>query len=167
MNLFIDLNNYKKDGTVYKRTASRAIIKKDNKYLMIYSKYGDYKFPGGGVKEGENLIDTVIREVKEETGYKVIRESVNPFGKVSEKRKGNFEDLLDMVSHYFYCKVEEIIGETNLDDYEKDYNYKYIWITLEKAIEKNEEVKEFDKCPWIIRDTKVMELLANMKEEKN
>ena len=53
--LVIDLKDYKEDAKVFKRTAARGIIEKDGKFLIIHSKYGDYKFPGGGKEEGETL----------------------------------------------------------------------------------------------------------------
>ena len=74
--LTIDLHDYIEGGSVYKRTAVRGIIQKDKKYLLIYSKYGDHKFPGGGLKQGESLEETLLREVQEETGYIVKKESI-------------------------------------------------------------------------------------------
>lgn len=47
-----------------------------------------YKFPGGGMEEGETLEDTLIREMLEETGYKVKPDSIREFLKVKERRKG-------------------------------------------------------------------------------
>lgn len=55
---------------------------------MIQSKYGDYKFPGGGMEEGENRIDTLAREIKEETGFDLLPNSAEYYGTVTEKRRG-------------------------------------------------------------------------------
>lgn len=48
---------------------------KNKKYLTINwgKELGGYLFIGGGVEEGEELVDTVKREVKEETGYKNLK----------------------------------------------------------------------------------------------
>lgn len=161
MDVTIDLKNYDKNGTVFHRTAARAIISDGNNYLLIYSKYGDYKFPGGGMKEGETLEDTLIREVQEETGYRVLKDSIKKYGKVLERRKGKYDDILEMESHYFRCEIERYTGHRNLDDYEKEYNYQICWMTLGEAIEKNRNIIGLENCPWVDRETKVMECLLN------
>lgn len=119
--IIIDLKDYIEDGTVFRRTAARGIIEQKGKYLIINSKYGDYKFPGGGQKSGESLEETLIREVEEETGYRVIRDSIREGIMCHEKRKGCPDDLLEMKSCYFYCEVEEVVHNRNLDDYEKEF----------------------------------------------
>lgn len=156
----IDLKNYNSENSVFRRTAARGIVKKENQYLLIFSKYGDYKFPGGGMEKGESFEDTVIREIQEETGYHVVRTSIKEYGIVHERRKGEYEDVMEMDSHYFFCDVEANAGIRNLDEYEKEYDYQIVWITLQEAIKKNRNVSDLETCPWVIRDTKVMERLV-------
>lgn len=165
MEITIDLKNYDSKGTVFKRSAARGIISNGEHYLMIFSKYGDYKFPGGGIESDEVLEDALIREMKEETGYTIIKESIKSYGKVSEKRKGKYENILEMDSNYFLCQVESEVGERNLDEYEAEYDYQVVWITLNEAIEKNKQVIDLNICPWVIRDTKVMEYLLEESME--
>lgn len=160
MNLTIDLKNYSSESTVFKRTAVRGIIRKGKLYLMIFSKYGDYKFPGGGMEEGEALEETLVREVQEETGFRVIKSSIEEYGTVLERRKGVYEDLLEMLSHYYFCDVEDEAVSRNLDEYEKEYDYRIVWLRLQDAIERNKLMTDLENCPWVVRDTKVMELLA-------
>lgn len=160
--LTIDLHDYIEGGSVYKRMAVRGIIQKDKKYLLIYSKYGDHKFPGGGLKQGESFEETLLREVQEETGYIVKKESISEGILVKEKRKGDPDDLLEMDSYYFFCDIFETIGDRNLDDYEAEYDYKVSWMTLEEAIKNNESVKDYENIPWIKRETMIMtNLLEN------
>lgn len=154
--LFVDLQDYVEGGTVFKRTAVRGIVRKDGKYLVIYGKHGDYKFPGGGMEKGENLQDTLIREVKEETGYSVIPESIRECILVHEKRKGDTDDLMEMASWYFFCDVNDEKGTRNLDEYEKEYNYQTAWLTLEETIAENKAVTNYENIPWIVRETMVM-----------
>lgn len=90
--LVIDLHNYIEDGSVFKRTAARGIIQKNGRYLLIHSKYGDHKFPGGGMNDGETLEQTLVREVQEETSYVVAISSISEGFVVSEKRKGHLDD---------------------------------------------------------------------------
>lgn len=162
--MIIDLKNYEKDKKVFKRTASRGVIKREDKFLMIYSKFGDYKFPGGGVKKGETLIEALIREVKEETGYIVEETSVRQYMEILERRKGEYDDILEMKSFYYFCNIKEETGERNLDDYEKEYDYQIVWISLLEAIEKNREMKNRDKCPWVVREQSFMEHLLKGNE---
>lgn len=158
--LNIDLKDYVEKGTVFKRKAVRGIIKNCDRYLVIHGKYGDYKFPGGGMKDGESLQDTLIREVQEETGYQVVMDSITDYFLVHEKRKGNPSDLLIMDSWYYLCDVEKKVYERNLDEYEKEYAYQAMWVTLEGMIRENDAVGYCDKIPWIVRDTMVMRRLA-------
>lgn len=166
MNLTIDLKNYTREDSIFGRRAARAIIRSGNKYLLIFSKYGDYKFPGGGMEKGEEIHETLVREVQEETGYHVILDSIKEFGKVMERRKGQTEDIMEMESYYLICDVESRISERNLDEYEVEYDYKITWMTLPEAIEKNKQVKDLDKCPWVIRDTNVMEFLIDEQDAR-
>ena len=49
---------------VFQRNAVRAIISNEQgKLLLIKSNLGDYKFPGGGIEEGENEKQALIREI--------------------------------------------------------------------------------------------------------
>lgn len=160
----LDLEDYNEGGTVYKRKAARGIIKRHDRYLVIYGKHGDYKFPGGGMEEGEELLDTLIREVQEETGYKVIAESIAGCILVHEKRKGEPEDLLDMDSWYYFCDVSKTVYERDLDDYEKEYNYQVAWLPLMDIIRQNEAVQDYEKTPWVVRETMVMREVWEMRE---
>lgn len=160
----LDLKDYIAGGTVFKRKAFRGIIRHEDKYLVIHGKYGDYKFPGGGMEDGENLTDTLLREVQEETGYRVIADSIKDYILVHEKRKGDPDDLLEMDSWYFFCDVEQEVSERNLDEYEQEYDYQAAWLPLHDIIQKNESVKEYGKIPWIVRETMVMHKVQEMKE---
>lgn len=165
--LSLDLKNYIENGSVFKRTAVRGLICKNGKYLVIHSKkHGDYKFPGGGMKSGESLNDTLIREVREETGFRVIAESISTDGIfVHEKHKGNPEDLMDMKSYYFYCDIYDELGETELDDYEKEEAYQVEWRTLKEIININEAISNTEETPWIARETMVMKELEGCNNE--
>lgn len=61
-----------------KRIAARGIILKGDELIFIHririkddKKVEYYVFPGGGVEEGETLIDCIIRELMEELGIEV------------------------------------------------------------------------------------------------
>ena len=53
-----------------------CLVEKDDHVLMIKRTKSDwpgYTFPGGHLKDGEDFVDGVVREVKEETGIHLVR----------------------------------------------------------------------------------------------
>ena len=134
----IDYKNYKENGTVGKRPSARAIIIKDNKIAMVYSKkYDYYKFPGGGIKSNETNEETLIREVKEEVGLEVIKDSIKEYGLVIRKETGKIEDIFIQENYYYICDITNTIEVQNLDDYEKDEGFVLRWVEPSVAIETN------------------------------
>ena len=134
----IDLHDYDINGTTTIRPSSRAIIIKDNKLAMIYSKkYKYYKFPGGGINHDESNVDALIRETKEETGLIVIPESIKEFGKVHRIHKGDIEDVFIQDNFYYLCDVKEEIEQTSLDDYEQDEGFTLQYVTSDVVIKAN------------------------------
>lgn len=160
--LTIDLKDYRENGTVYHRTAVRGIIRKNGKLLLISGKYGDCKFPGGGVEEGESLETALAREIREETGYELEPASLQKWGRVTERRKGITADMTEMISHYFFCSLTTAARQSQeLDPYEKEYGYVPLWLTLEEAIEKNTSALGQQETPWVTRDLEVLKCLKN------
>jgi 8-oxo-dGTP pyrophosphatase MutT (NUDIX family) len=156
-----DKNNYENCETKYFRRAVRAIIIKDSKIALIKSiKYGEYKFPGGGIEDGESEFDALIRETNEETGLNIIKETIKPYGMCIEKRKSTFNDkeLFHMESYYYTCNVTTDISKTNLDDYEVEYGYHLCFVTIDEAIENNKKaLSRFQtQASWIERELKVL-----------
>ena len=63
-----DARDYEGTTGIYEKYSIRAIIVRDGRLAMQCSREGEYKIPGGGQEPGENYEQTLIREVKEETG---------------------------------------------------------------------------------------------------
>jgi 8-oxo-dGTP pyrophosphatase MutT (NUDIX family) len=56
------------DNALY-RIATRVLVVKDNKVLLVREKDDDWwSFPGGGIDYGETIQEALIREVVEELG---------------------------------------------------------------------------------------------------
>ena len=73
----IDRKNYNPNGSVGKRPSVRGIIFRDGKIAMMHSvKYNYYKLPGGGIEPGETMEETLVREVREESGLLVKPETI-------------------------------------------------------------------------------------------
>ena len=120
----IDRKNYKKDGTFTARPSVRGIIIKNNKLAMIHSlTYDYYKFAGGGIENDENHLDTLIREVMEESGLKVIPDSVREYGLVHRVEKGDSEDIFIQDNYYYLCSAEDTVYAQSLDQYEDEEKF--------------------------------------------
>jgi 8-oxo-dGTP pyrophosphatase MutT (NUDIX family) len=115
------------------------------------------------MEPGESLPDTLVREVREETGYRVVLESIGDYLLVHEKRNGNPDDWLEMDSWYYFCDVEEKPCERDLDEYEKEYDYRVTWMTLAEMLQKNEAVTDRGRIPWVTREAVVMRELYRME----
>ena len=138
----IDLKDYNPNGKKFYRPSVRGIIFDDkNNIAMIYSKkYHFYKFPGGGIEGNETHLDTLAREIKEETGMILIPETTKEFGEVLKIQKGDEigKNTIHIQQNFYYtCRVEDKIGEQDLDDREKDLDFVLEFIPVEKAIQAN------------------------------
>lgn len=157
-------DNLNTEGKTIHREAVRGIIIKEGQLLMIYSpKNGDYKFPGGGVDQGERYEDTLIREIQEECGAMVSRIE-REFGSVIEYNKALDDgyDVFKMTSRYYICHIDRDggFGEQRLDDYEEALGFRPVWIDVNAAIQTNRAVlnSPHRKAPrWTARDTFVLE----------
>ena len=127
-----DSKNYLEDFSTFERHACRGIIIKDKKVALVKSNLGYYKFPGGGIEKNESKKEALIREVLEETGLQVIKESIQEFGYTYEKRRSIYDEKgfnldLDKIfiqySYYYLCDCLDEITNPNLFDYEIDEEY--------------------------------------------
>jgi 8-oxo-dGTP pyrophosphatase MutT (NUDIX family) len=158
----IDLKDYNDTDVIYKRPSSRAIIIKDGKIALVYSnKYNYYKFPGGGINESEDKIEALIREVKEEVGLIVIKNSIKEYGEVKRIQKSNLNQIFYQENYYYLCDVENDLMKQNLDKYEQDEEFILKYVDPQTAIITNYNHQDnlFRKT-MIDRDAKVLEILV-------
>lgn len=162
----IDTKDYDLNGTTTIRPSVRGIIIKDNKLAMIHSlKYDYYKFPGGGIEKGENHLDTLIREVAEESGLQVIPDTVREYGRVHRIQKGDSEDVFIQDNYYYLCSAESETVCRNLDDYENEERFTLEWVSPETVLETNrthphgEKQKHFQFDTMSERECRVIEIL--------
>lgn len=157
----MDKKDYVPNERAFSRPSARAINIKDGKIAMVYSKkYNYYKFPGGGIETGEYMEDALIREVSEETGLCVIRDSIQEYGQVHRIQKGTKEDIFIQDNYYFLCSVKEDIKQQNLDKYEADEGFTLEFLEPQLAIHVNREAILDDFTQVILeREALVLELL--------
>ncbi|MTI70095.1 MAG: NUDIX domain-containing protein [Firmicutes bacterium] len=152
-------------GKTISRDAVRGIILKDKQLLMIYSKKnGDYKFPGGGVDGNESHLDTLKREVLEESGATVSK-VVKEFGKVIEYDQPLEDeyDVFKMTSFYYICKVNSEFTNQNLDLYEKELGFEPIWVDIDKALNRNISIINNSDSPrWVIRENFILKEIKQL-----
>ena len=137
-----------------RRIAVRAIVTDGDKLLLVKLLSSGMPLPfyctiGGGLDEGESIVDGIKREVLEETGV------VAEVGKLLCIQQ--FTDKKDNIEFFFHV--------TNTDDFKN--------IDLSKTSHGQKEIaeigfynpKEVEVLPEFLKDTSIEELL-NSKEPK-
>ena len=168
-----DYKNYEPDWPSSSRPSARAIILTENpplspsnKIALAYAKnLGYYKFPGGGIKSNETNEDALIREVKEEVGLEVVKDSIKEYGLVTRKEAGKIEDIFIQENYYYFCEIADTVDNQNLDDYEKEEGFTLRWIEPSVGIETNLK-SDHNNCSdnnlhIIEREAKVLKLLMD------
>jgi 8-oxo-dGTP pyrophosphatase MutT (NUDIX family) len=152
-------------GKTICRTAVRAVILREQDLLMVFSSaVGDYKFPGGGVDDGESHEQALARELREECGVSLL--SVDgELGVVIEyniPKEAEF-DVFKMTSHYYFCQAGDGFGTQKLDEYEKNLGFKPVWVDIDHALSTNRSLLNSDKIPeWLRREIFVLEYLKSL-----
>ena len=164
--LVMDAKNYDPALEELYRVAVRGIIFIDGKLLMTEDKYGEVKLPGGGIDPGEDDVQALVREVKEETGYDVKVDTIVPFGEIEEKRLSVHEPMIwHQFSRLYFCEVYSEQGACDYTENEKKYEFRQVLYTLEEAIEKNRiMLGEEDERAWNCREYRTLLLLREYME---
>lgn len=169
MNRLLGINDkldYKNDLAYIKRESVRGIIIEDGKIYLSHARINDtYKIPGGGIDLGENLIDALIREVREEVGIDVDLSSIKEYGHYIEKWKsikdGEDDKIWFNTSYYFICKrlgsvkdIKPTLSEIN------DLSESSL-VSIDDAIKANLNIiKNNDpKYNFLIRENEILSLI--------
>ncbi|MBP6858997.1 MAG: NUDIX domain-containing protein [Candidatus Magasanikbacteria bacterium] len=113
-----------------------GIIVKDGKMLLtkrrdIRPEFNDkWEFPGGGVENGESFDETLIREVGEETGYRVSK--IEQLPDILTTTVNSKSELYQVHLYMNICKIKS--GKFQFADAEtSDYG----WFTYKEALKKD------------------------------
>ena len=159
----MDLHDYDACTHSFVRNSARSIILRDGKTAMIHSlKYDYYKFPGGGIENGESPVDAMIRETREEAGLVVIPESVREYGYVHRIQKSDSDPTECFVQDNFYylCSALDDTVSQELDGYEAKENYRLEFADPQTAIRKNRSAVNTPYNRMMFeREARVLELL--------
>lgn len=159
----LDLHDYAESMNVYEKYAVRGIIYNNGKLAMQKANNGEYKIPGGTVEKGESLINALYREIKEETGLLIDKNSISELGEVTEIRRDRKDNNKKYICHSYYYLCSNIADETlevNMTKHEIEQGYKLDWETLYNIYNTNNKlIKE----EWKKRDTEFIKLIINGK----
>ncbi|SIO96442.1 NUDIX hydrolase [Vibrio spartinae] len=131
-----------KDFQTQVRLASRAIVlNKQNEILALYTdRFDDYSLPGGGLRDGEDPIVGMVRELQEETGAYNVH-NIQPLGIYEEFRPKGTEagQVVHVVSYCYACKVADQLKEPTPENYEIQNGSHPVWLDIHQAIAHNEQ----------------------------
>lgn len=109
------------------RETCRGIVMTEDRVLLTYLRKLDQWFiPGGKREEAETLEACCIRELAEETGYRVIPQT--HFLTVRE----TYPKWL-YISHYFVCSMDGQ-AQAHLTPYEEQMGLELCWMPLNNAL---------------------------------
>ena len=113
------------------RSAGAVIFRKGKeiKYLLLHYEAGHWDFPKGHIEEKEAELDTIRREVREETGIDDIELVPNFKEKIQYYYKINGE-LMHKEVVFCLAKTEEEKVKISFE------HIGYIWLPYDKAMEK-------------------------------
>lgn len=106
-----------------------------------------------------------MRELKEETGYINCLVKVK-IGEVFETYLDEYEEntYFQMTSYYYHCELlndEKVV--LKLDDYEFEQEFTPVWLKIDEAIEKNNNLlHQSESNQWIYRELFVLKELKSI-----
>lgn len=159
----IDLKDYDLNATMVVRNSVRGIIIRDGKVGMVHSlKYNYYKFPGGGIKLGEEQWETLIREVREESGLIVIPKSIKEYGMVRRIQKNDYGGIFMQENYYYFCDTMVEPRAQQLDDYEAEAEFILEFVDPREAMKINRDLpRNYWDSVMLERDARVLEMLLS------
>lgn len=134
------------------------VFTSDHKVIIVSKDGKSWQFPGGKPKENEEYLQTLIREIKEETGMSIDRyiDDIRMFGyyNVTQRERGT-----EVTFHQlrFYLVIDEKSSDLNLQPEENPQDADPIKFTkvvgipeIEKDIPWLSDVKEYNAIKLLL-----------------
>ncbi|MGL5767001.1 MAG: NUDIX hydrolase [Sarcina sp.] len=126
----IGLVSKKKDRAYNLRRASRVVLFNDEKKIALLNirNEGYYKLPGGALEKDETRESAALREIEEETGYKM--DILDTLGLIIEYS----DDTNFMQISYAYKGKVGAQAKTSLSKNEQKQGVEVEWYTIDEAL---------------------------------
>lgn len=159
----LDSRDYTAGMPVMEKHCVRGIIFKNGRLAVQQNKMGEYKLLGGMNEPGEDHMETLAREIREEAGLLIRPESVKEIGLTVELRRDIFtqDKIYKCVTYFYACDIDERVHmPLKLTESEKENGFVCVWETPEHIREVNEGLH---MEAWKRRDTEFIKLLIDGK----
>ena len=114
------------------RVGVYAVIIEDNKILLT-RQWDGYSLIGGGVEKGETIEESIVREVKEETGLTITPDRIIHQATTFFKRNAESQANQSIQLYFTHSQLHGQINNDSITDSEKTYtNSTPEWIDLDK-----------------------------------
>lgn len=117
-----------------KEFKSKAVIINSSDEILLTYMNNSYLFPGGRSNEGESKSETLVREVKEETGIILPDIEYNPFYQIQKFKITDKKRKINTYHEYNYFLINTDdkydLSKRNLDEYEKKANLELLYVKL-------------------------------------
>lgn len=115
---------------LHKRSAGAVVYREENgelKFLILKYRFGHWDFPKGSIEEGESELDTVKREIAEETGFEQV--------KIIEGFKEKIGYYYRAKGNLVYKTVTYFLAETKHKEVKLSQEHvDYAWISVDEAL---------------------------------
>jgi len=117
------------------REASRSVLYNEGDLALLWVAEQKYhKLPGGGVEEGENVMQALHREILEETGWSA--EIEGELGAIQEIR-GLYG--LRQLSYCYLARALDKVDEPSFTEEERTKGFELRWMNIKNALRKIEK----------------------------